>query len=100
MISFSHRVLFWPNLLKHRYWRDFEEEGLIARGSFGDVYRTRHRLDGKKCVHNLIFVPSPIPTALCRSWLLNFTTEQMMSCVTFWFAPPFAFRFKEFRFLL
>lgn len=31
-----------------RYLRDFEEEGLIARGSFGDVYRTRHRLDGTR----------------------------------------------------
>lgn len=32
----------------NRYLRDFEEEGLIARGSFGDVYRTRHRLDGTR----------------------------------------------------
>ncbi|CAB1110614.1 unnamed protein product [Ectocarpus sp. CCAP 1310/34] len=31
-----------------RYLRDFDEEGLIARGSFGDVYRTRHRLDGTR----------------------------------------------------
>lgn len=31
-----------------RYRRDFQEEGLIAQGSFGDVYRTRHRLDGTR----------------------------------------------------
>jgi hypothetical protein len=29
-----------------RYLRDHEELALIAGGAFGDVYRTRHKLDG------------------------------------------------------
>eukprot|EP00903_Cladosiphon_okamuranus_P008921 g8539.t1 len=54
-----------------RYLRDFEEEGLIARGSFGDVYRTRHRLDGtryaiKKVVFRGIGVSNPRAQAVMR----------------------------------
>ncbi|CAM9261248.1 unnamed protein product [Phaeothamnion confervicola] len=31
-----------------RYLRDYVEMGLIARGAFGDVFRSRHRLDGSE----------------------------------------------------
>ncbi|CAM9302917.1 unnamed protein product [Choristocarpus tenellus] len=31
-----------------RYRRDFDDEKLIARGAFGDVFSTRHRLDGTR----------------------------------------------------
>ncbi|CBN76782.1 eukaryotic translation initiation factor 2 alpha kinase PEK [Ectocarpus siliculosus] len=54
-----------------RYLRDFDEEGLIARGSFGDVYRTRHRLDGtryaiKKVVFRGTSVSNPRAQAVMR----------------------------------
>ncbi|KAG5176830.1 hypothetical protein JKP88DRAFT_170825 [Tribonema minus] len=54
-----------------RYRQDFEEIGLLAAGAFGDVFRTRHRLDGaeyaiKKVAFRGERLDSPLARAVLR----------------------------------